>query len=80
MTKKRLKPSKRVEKDYGYVLDPHGAVAFVALENIWQKNRMEGFFLETAHPVKFPDSVEKATGKSSGNPKIIRRINETNLP
>lgn len=50
----------RVYKDYGYLLDPHGAVAFAAMEAL--AAGQPGFILETAHPVKFPDVVEKATG------------------
>jgi zinc transporter ZupT len=69
-----LKTIKRVEKDYGYVLDPHGAVAFVALEKYLAENGGKGFFLETAHPVKFPDSVEKATGKSVEIPKSLEEL------
>lgn len=43
----------------GYLLDPHGAVAFRALED-YQKTHPEdkGFILETAHPVKFPEVIE----------------------
>jgi threonine synthase len=40
------------------------------------ENGGKGFFLETAHPVKFPDSVEKQR-KIGGNPEIFGRINET---
>lgn len=48
----------------GYTLDPHGAVAYYALNDYLQQHPAEsGFILETAHPVKFPDTVEEATGK-----------------
>lgn len=42
-----------------YLLDPHGAVAYRALED-YQSERPtdKGFILETAHPVKFPDVIE----------------------
>lgn len=55
----------RVRREYGYLLDPHGAVGFLALEQ-WLANHPgeSGYLLETAHPVKFPDSVEAATGES----------------
>ena len=45
------------QKD-GYLLDPHGAVAFRALSENLKKGEY-GFFLETAHPAKFKDTVEK---------------------
>ncbi|HEU0228067.1 MAG TPA: threonine synthase [Arachidicoccus soli] len=49
----------RVFDETGYMLDPHGAVAYHALDNYLQKNKnTKGFILETAHPVKFPDVVE----------------------
>ncbi|MDQ2752490.1 MAG: threonine synthase, partial [Bacteroidota bacterium] len=52
-----------VYKRYNYILDPHGAVAYKALEDYFTKNEGKGFILETAHPVKFPDVVEEAIGK-----------------
>ncbi|MDE1191246.1 MAG: hypothetical protein PW786_03795 [Arachidicoccus sp.] len=42
------------------MLDPHGAVAYKALEDyITTKPGNKGIILETAHPVKFPDVVEE---------------------
>ncbi|MDD2960838.1 MAG: threonine synthase [Muribaculaceae bacterium] len=42
----------------GYLLDPHGAVAYRALlENL--KSDETGIFIETAHPAKFKDTVER---------------------
>ncbi len=53
-----------VYKKYGYTLDPHGAVAYYALDQYLQQHPKEkGIFLETAHPVKFPETVEAMTGK-----------------
>jgi threonine synthase len=50
------------EKD-AYQADPHGAVGWLALTR-WLKTHPggKGIFLETAHPVKFPQTVEKFTG------------------
>ena len=45
----------------GYVLDPHGAVAYLGLSAFMQKNEMTGIFLETAHPAKFYQTVEEET-------------------
>jgi threonine synthase len=49
----------RVYKESGYLLDPHGAVGFLALE-AFLKNApaARGFFLETAHPAKFLETVQ----------------------
>lgn len=47
---------------YGYMADPHGAVAYLGLKKFIEANNCTGIFLETAHPAKFPDEVRKATG------------------
>ncbi|HEX8733850.1 MAG TPA: threonine synthase [Pyrinomonadaceae bacterium] len=63
-----------VYEKYNYVLDPHGAVGFCALEKYLEKNPSEkGFFLETAHPVKF-DSVEKIVGTTGETPEAVRDL------
>ncbi len=46
-----------VYERFGYILDPHGAVAFRALEDSGER----GIILETAHPIKF-DSVADILG------------------
>lgn len=51
----------KVYNKYHYILDPHSAVAFTSLEQYLKENPgKKGFILGTAHPVKFPDAVEKA--------------------
>ncbi len=40
----------------GYILDPHGAVAYLGLKHSLKDNE-SGFFLETAHPAKFAEVV-----------------------
>lgn len=47
----------------GYLLDPHGACGFMALQEGLKKNET-GTFLETAHPTKFKEVIENATGLS----------------
>lgn len=44
-------------KETGYVLDPHGAVAYRSLEE-GLKDGETGIFLETAHPAKFKATVD----------------------
>jgi threonine synthase len=42
-----------------YLLDPHGAVGYIALKKYLETHpSLPGIFLETAHPVKFYDVVE----------------------
>lgn len=45
-------------KKHGYLLDPHGAVGYRALSEYLQPGET-GIFLETAHPAKFKDTVER---------------------
>ena len=42
-----------------YILDPHGAVAYLGLDGFMKKNDVNGILLETAHPAKFFETVEK---------------------
>jgi threonine synthase len=49
-------------KKTGYLLDPHGAVGYRALQE-FLKPEEHGVFLETAHPAKFLETVEKAIGE-----------------
>lgn len=45
----------------GYLLDPHGAVAYRALKEGMTPGEV-GVFLETAHPAKFKETVEEIIG------------------
>jgi threonine synthase len=55
---------KKVYNEFGYTLDPHGAVGYLALEQYLQQNpSYQGMILETAHPVKFYDVVEQVLNK-----------------
>ncbi len=66
---------KRVFDEYGYTLDPHGAVGFLALENYLQKHSgLKGIFLETAHPVKFYDVVEPVIHQTVPLPEAVKDI------
>jgi len=61
--KETMKTIAEVYQKENYILDPHGAVGYLSLQRYLNDNPNEkGIFLETAHPVKFPEAVEKATG------------------
>ena len=45
----------------GYILDPHGACGYRALKEQLQPGEV-GVFLETAHPAKFKDTVDRILG------------------
>ena len=52
----------QVFKENNYLLDPHGAVAYNALQTyLTTKPTNKGVILETAHPVKFYDVIEPIT-------------------
>jgi threonine synthase len=62
-----------VYKNRNYLCDPHGAVAYHALENYLLANPgNNGIFLETAHPVKFYDVVEPVIGQVVPVPDNIK--------
>jgi threonine synthase len=66
---------KIVAEKYQYTLEPHGAVAYLALERYLENHSTErGFILETAHPVKFPDAVKEATGKDVEVPAVLEEM------
>ncbi|NVO18124.1 MAG: threonine synthase [Bacteroidetes bacterium] len=67
----------RVFKKDSYLLEPHGAVAYHALEMYLEKNPgKKGIMLETAHPVKFGDIVEKSIRKTIEIPESLRHLSE----
>jgi threonine synthase len=57
-----------------YLLDPHGAVGYLALEQYLQLHPFQkGILLETAHPVKFYDVVEPVIGENVPIPVAIQK-------
>ena len=74
---------KMVYEKYNYTLDPHGAIGYFALNEFLNNSKfkiqnskynLKGIFLETAHPVKFPDTVEEMTGKKIGIPESVKHL------
>lgn len=66
---------KTVKTDYAYLLDPHGAVGYAALEKYLADHPQEkGIFLETAHPVKFDNTMEKILGYPLPLPEHIQSL------
>jgi threonine synthase len=79
----------RVYKTNNYILDPHGAVAFIAAEQFLSEqlnNKTNtttedafsagAIILETAHPVKFSEVVEEAIGQSLSIPASVQNLFE----
>lgn len=60
---------------HNYLMDPHGAVGYLGLKDFLKINpEYTGVFLETAHPVKFLKTVEKASGAKVDMPESIAGI------
>ena len=55
----------------GYVLDPHGACGYRALKEQLGRDEI-GIFLETAHPAKFKDTVDRILGIDLPIPKKLQ--------
>lgn len=62
-----------VYQQYNYILDPHAAVGYSALKSLLKKDE-KGILLATAHPVKFPETVEKIIGKPIPIPASIASL------
>ena len=70
-----LQTMQQVHNTLGYILDPHGAVGYHALQQYLQQHpQQKGIFLETAHPIKFPDAVEQATGRLLALPPGVAQL------
>jgi len=61
-----------------YILDPHGAVAYLGLSSYTKEKNVTGIFLETAHPAKFYQTVELEIPVKVEIPK--RLANSLNRP
>ncbi len=70
-----LSTIKTVFEDYQYILDPHAAVAYSALkDHLKEHPEQKGIILGTAHPVKFPDVVQKAIGNTPEVPESLAAL------
>ncbi|MGI4834259.1 MAG: threonine synthase [Janthinobacterium lividum] len=66
---------RRVAAEHDYLLDPHGAVAYFALAHYLAENpAAAGFFLATAHPVKFPEVIEPLVGRPVALPAALHYL------
>ena len=79
------KAMKEIYKINGYVADPHGAVGFLGLKEFLtrQKDDLFGVFLETAHPVKFLDSVNQTLNLEVEIPQRLKQTlskNKISIP
>ena len=64
---------KTVYETQHYLLDPHAAVGYKALQNYIQNNNQKGIVIETAHPVKFYDIVEPIINAKVPIPESVQQ-------
>ena len=61
-----------VYQRHGYLLDPHSAVAWLALQEVLATDPdASGVFVATAHPAKFREVVEPAIGRPVPLPPVL---------
>jgi threonine synthase len=62
----------RVYHRHRYLLDPHSAIAWLALQQrLASDSEAIGVFLATAHPAKFREVVEPAIGEAVALPAVL---------
>jgi len=62
----------RVYRTHRYLLDPHSAIAWLALQDeLAHDPKAYGVFLSTAHPAKFREVVEPAIGEHIDLPPVL---------
>jgi len=64
---------KACKQETGYLLDPHGAVGYRALQEGLAADEI-GVFLETAHPAKFLETVENIIGERVEIPQKLQEF------
>ncbi len=68
---------RQVFDTYNYLMDPHGAVGYLALLEFQKKyTQTNGIFLETAHPSKFLDVVEPVIGQKVEVPERLAILSD----
>jgi threonine synthase len=65
---------RRTQAASGYLMDPHTACGLVALERAGAQSEVPGIVLSTAHPAKFPDAMERITGKRPALPARLSSL------
>jgi threonine synthase len=65
---------REVHEKYNYLMDPHGAVAYLGLMEYQRANPgTNGIFFITAHPAKFADKVEPIIGSKIEIPERLAK-------
>lgn len=65
---------RRVREETGYLTEPHTACALVAAEKVEADRSAPLVVLATAHPAKFPDTIQAVTGERPALPPRLRSL------
>ena len=63
-----------IQSSAGYVMDPHTACGYVALQKTRSANSGPHVILATAHPAKFPEAMQAITGERPALPSRLSRL------
>ena len=71
-----VKAIREVYRTFNYIMDPHGAVGYLGLKKYLTSSNFPsiGIFLETAHPAKFKETVEKSIATSIQLPGPLLKL------
>jgi threonine synthase len=80
--KTTMRTMEEVWKQYGVMLDPHGAVAFAAARDVASHKEFDDHIvvLATGHAANYPELVAKITGKPVSIPERLRLLRQTATP
>ena len=68
---------REVKDLFGYTIDPHGAVGYLALQEYQRKNpKSRGVILETAHPSKFLPDMERILASPVEVPERLQSLSD----
>ncbi|MEX2404052.1 MAG: threonine synthase [Balneolales bacterium] len=67
---------REVYQKYDYTFDPHGAVGYAGLKEYCklEDDKVDGIVLATAHPAKFPETVEQIIGSEIPVPEQLAEL------
>lgn len=72
-----IEAMKEIHAQYNYVIDPHGAVGYLALKKYQETHPAHlGIILETAHPSKFIEDVESILEKQVPIPERLAVLHD----
>src|SRR5699024_11017869 len=64
----------QVEKNSGYILCPHTAIAYAGLKEELKKTPGTGIFISSAHPCKFPNVYSEQLWGKVDTPKQVSQL------